>query len=115
MASRLTINPKIGIELLPHDHTLIVSIEDAIFMKCTHCGGIKDLVCFMQTLPVNYAPYGIIRCACQDHTQENAPNHGGPTPDSKLLVELNQALGSCQTINDVRKLIFSIAAREDMQ
>jgi hypothetical protein len=105
---KLTVNPKICVELVAADHSLIVSTEDAVIIRCTFCGGIKDLMCFMQSLPINYSPDGMRWCQCQG--DRNAPHDGGDR--RKLLAYINTMLGKCQTVEDARQLIIEIAMEQ---
>lgn len=107
---KLTVNPAICVELLPHDHSLIISTDEAVIIRCTLCGGIKDMMCFLQSLPISYAPNG--HRWCHGHDEHNAPNNGGDTYVQKLLAFINTMLGQCKTIDDARTLIVGLATEE---
>lgn len=104
----MTVNPAIGVEVIPHDHTLIVSTEEAVIIRCTYCGHIKDMMCFLQTMPISYAPSGLRWCHC--HDDHNAPSDGGDI--QRVLAEINVGLSQCNDFQGVRELIVGIALRE---
>lgn len=106
---KLTVNPAICVEVIPQDHTLIVSTDEAVILRCTSCDHIKDMMCFMENLPISYAPSGQRWCRC--HDDHDAPDNGGDV--QRILVEINEALNSCSDFQGVRDLLVALAFRED--
>ena len=109
---KLMARPGINVETLPHDHSVIVSTDEVVVIHCTCCGHIKDMMCFLQTMPSGYAPGGQRWCHCHDapNGDHNAPDAGGDV--QRILAEINTKLNNCHDFQGVRQLIVEIAMRE---
>lgn len=118
VTSQLTKNPRVAVKVLAADHSLIISTPQAVLIKCTICGGYKDLSVHAEpghqeagqdaTPHLGTQSYPWMRqCLCAyKRTLETVNAY-------QLLTDLYTALGKCQTLEDARQLVANLALQEE--
>jgi hypothetical protein len=115
--SNLTINPMILVESLPDDHSLVISTNEAILIKCTRCGQMKDVSLHDDPSPQELAPGGVLRtgsisypfmrqCECR-----NARNFDGDDLYSRMRDVYEQAL-KCRGREAILQMLYQAMVRE---
>lgn len=106
----LTVRTGTKVETIAKDHALLISNYYAVIVRCTRCGKIKDVSLHDDPTQEDMAKgqflpgvYGLRECTC---------NLSTPSALAKLLKELESAVSKCRTIDEVQRLLRSLAMQE---